>query len=382
MLIFEPRTEGHHLTWLRYVAEDLTHGGFKLTLAVDLRPKAKSLVHEQLVDILPQRSIVSAFDQEGGYRGGSKVKSIADCFEESGAHEVFMDNFDEIASRCLRLAAVGVMPPKVLRGRLHGVYFRPRFLANAAWPMGNLIKAWGFHRLCGNSWFKNIYLLDENLLKVARRRYSGPDYYFLPDPWHGNYHYDKDLARQELGIADEKRVFLNYGIGTRRKGLHLIVRALLASSPNSNFMLLCAGKIAKDSELIDGLAELEKRGIAKVINRYVSDREEELCFSASDVVLLPYVKHFGSSGVLSRAAAAGKMVIASDEGLIAKRVSDHGLGWLFASGNAGELRKALDRAMALSQAEMARFYETAHRYAGSCSREAFRQALLSSFQVH
>ena len=65
------------------------------------------------------------------------------------------------------------------------------------------------------------------------------------------------------------------------------------------------------------------------MGRYITDQEEKLGFCACDAVLLPYIGHIGSSAILSRAAAAGKMVIASDEGLIAKRVRKHGLGRLF-----------------------------------------------------
>jgi len=119
--------------------------------------------------------------------------------------------------------------------------------------------------------------------------------------------------------------------------------------------------------------------MAKVINRYVSDSEESLCFCASDVVLLPYIKHFGSSGVLSLSAAAGKMVIASDEGLVGQKVRKHNLGWLFPSGNVEGLKKCMDNAALVSESDMAQFQQAALCYANSCSREAFKDSLLASF---
>jgi hypothetical protein len=94
---------------------------------------------------------------------------------------------------------------------------------------------------------------------------------------------------------------------------------------------------------------------------------------------LPYVKHFGSSGVLARAAAAGKMIIASDEGLVARRVRDHGLGWLFRSGSVKDLEANVKKAMTLSGEEMARFRRTGSRYASLCSRPLFRKALLAPY---
>jgi glycosyltransferase involved in cell wall biosynthesis len=109
----------------------------------------------------------------------------------------------------------------------------------------------------------------------------------------------------------------------------------------------------------------------------VSDDEERLCFCAADAVLLPYIHHYGSSGVLSRAAAAGKMVIVSDEGLLARRVRDHHLGLLFQANDVHELRQRMTDAVSLNQAERDKFQLMSLRYAGTCSRDVFREALLA-----
>ncbi|HDQ04304.1 MAG TPA: glycosyltransferase [Deltaproteobacteria bacterium] len=380
ILIFEPRVEGHHLSWLRYITEDLLGNGFRLTLAVDYRPQAKGMIEDALAHLRKSIDIMSVFDTEGKWRGGSKIKALAECFAASKTHEVFMNNFDEIASSCLRFAALGILPPKILQGRLNGVYFRPRFLANSFWPVGNIIKAFGFWRLCNQQWFKRIYLLDEYLSEGAAKKYRDVDFYFLPDPWSGNFTHDRLEARNRLDISSDKFVVLNYGIGTRRKGLHVIIRSLLdAPPPDRQLLLLCAGKVTHDRGLLEGLEELEKRGIAKVLNRYVSDEEEELCFCASDAVVLPYIKHFGSSGVLARAAAAGKLVIASDEGLLSKRVMTHHLGLLFRSGDSKSLQHSLEKAHIMKDAEISEYRAAALRYASLCSRESFRKAILNSF---
>lgn len=378
ILVFESRVEGHHLSWLRYVTEDLLTAGFRLTLAVDWRPEAKGLIQNNLPDLITKVSIVSIFNKADKLRGGSKLKALSECFNESGAQEIFINNLDDIASHCLRCASIGIYPPKLLRGRLSGVYFRPRFLANPTWPPANIMKATGFRNLCHHHWFKNIFLMDEYLFAAVKDKYASPTFHFLPDPWAGDFLHSQKDARKALEIPLDRFVLLNYGIGDRRKGLHLTVHAMLGSSPDSRLFLLCAGRIAKDQELLKGLSQLEKQGRAKVLDRYVSDSEESLCFCASDVVLLPYIKHFGSSGVLSLSAAAGKMVIASDDGLVGQRVRKHNLGWLFPSGNIDELKKCMDKAILLTESEMSEFQEASLRYANSCSREAFRKALLSA----
>lgn len=382
LLIFEPRLGGHHLAWLGYITEDFLSHGFNLTLAVDLRGEAREVIMGHLGDVSSAINLISAYDENGSYRDGSKTAAMVACFAASGADEIFMTNFDEIASATLRKAALGMLPPKALMGKINGIYFRPRFMASPHWPPNNIVKAVGFKRLCRGQWLKNIFLLDEYLISKVRYNWpGGPRFHFLPDVWQGSFRRDKESARRRLGIPAEKFVFLNYGIGTRRKGLHLIIRALLQDSLPGSAFLLCAGQIAEDKELRAGVAALEKKGLAKVLNRYVSSMEEELCFAACDTVLLPYVRHFGSSGVLSRAAAAGKMVIASDEGLVARRVREHNLGLLFQSESVELLRKAMGQCLGTTAENREAYKQNASNFAKSCSREFFRRALLEPFRA-
>ena len=376
ILIFEPGMVGHRLTWLRYITEDFLELGYKITWAVDFRPGAKDIIEEQLAAVLPKVSILSVYDEEGQWRGGSKLKSLEECQRISQAKQVFLNEFDEVASNLLRRAAMGLFPPHALKGRLSGVYFRPRFLTAPRRPIGNIIKAFGFRRLCEQGWFRHIYLMDEYLFSSQKNKQEGL-FYLLPDPWSEDYSLRSADARKALDIPLNKVVFLHYGMGDRRKGLHLVVEALEASAEDSWMFLLCAGKISHDRRLLEKLAVLERRGSAKLLNRYVSDEEERLCFCAADGVLLPYIHHYGSSGVLSRAAAAGKMVIVSDEGLLARRVRDHHLGLLFQTKNSRDLQRRMNDVVLLNQTERDHFREMALKYAETCSREAFREALLA-----
>ena len=373
ILIFEPGMVGHRLTWLRYITEDFLELGYKITWAVDLRPGAKDIIEEQLAAVLPEVSILSVFNEEGQLRGGNKLKSLEECQRISQAKQVFLNEIDEIASNLLRRAAMGLFPSQALQGRLSGVYFRPRFLTAPRRPIGNIMKAIGFRRLCEQGWFRHIYLVDEYLFSSQKNKQEGL-FHFLPDPWSGDFSCCVADARRILDLPVNKVVFLHFGMEDRRKGLHLVAEAL---AEDSGMFLLCAGNISHDPRLLEKLAALERRGSAKLLNRYVSDEEERVCFCAADGVLLPYIHHYGSSGVLSRAAAAGKMVIVSDEGLLARRVRDHHLGLLFQTNDVPELRQRMRDVASLNQAERDQFRVMLLRYAGTCSRAAFREALLA-----
>lgn len=376
LLIFEPQIAGHRLTWLQYITEDFLHAGYRVAWAIDSRNGAKRAIQERLASAFDDIEAISVLDEKNGWRGGSKINAIAECLDLSGAKHVFVNELDEVASNIFRKAAVGVYPPENLKGRLSGVYFRPRFLTDPVWPPGNMIKAAGFRKLLEQEWFENIYLVDEYLMASSRIRSAG-HFHFLPDPWSGEYFCSSPNARRDLQIPADKFVFLHYGIGDRRKGLHLAAAAMEKTPSDSRLFLLCAGQIDLEHSLLNHIAALEKKGKARLINRYVSDEEERMIFAATDAVLLPYIHHYGSSGVLSRAAAAGKLVIASDEGLLARRVRDHGLGLLFPTNDVPALQQRMTEAAALSREQRAGYQEKLLHYAGTCSRKNFRQALIA-----
>lgn len=379
ILVFEPRVEGHHLSWLRYTTEDFLSAGHRLTLAIDGRDQAMTRYRAHLGDLLKQVAVDSIFTASGHLKGGTKLAALHHGFVKSRADHAFVNNLDDIASSMLRRASMGLLPPQPLKGRLSGVYFRPRFLANPLWPMGNIPKQIGFIRLVQNGWFHRICLLDEYLYASHHRRYSRAGLTFLPDTWSGTFSISRHLAREHLGIGPDTFVLLHYGIGTRRKGLHLVIRAILSSPRPNRWHLLCAGQLSQDKEIVKGIRKLAENGLATVLDRYVTEAEGQTCFAACDMVLLPYVRHFGSSGVLALAAAAGKMVVASDDGLIARRVRERGLGLCFTSGNVRKFKAALIKAEQILTADPTRYAGPTRKFAEQCNREAFRKALIAVY---
>jgi glycosyltransferase involved in cell wall biosynthesis len=381
LLLYEPRIEGHHLVYLRYIVEDLRDAGLKLTLALDQRPGSQVFIREQLGSLLDGLRIIPARDDVGWRGGRGKAAAVAACLQMTDAKAAFVCCFDEIASQCLRRAACGWMPPVSLRGVTGGIYVRPRFLSERILSPNQTLKKWGFARLLRGGWFSQILLLDEYL--HASLKASSPDapVYFLPDPapdFHGP---AKVAARDKMQIPHDARVFLFYGGPYKRKGLDLAVAAMLQLSAESRAFLLCVGCQPPDHVLSRELTRLAEMKRVCQINRFVSTAEEEVSFAACDAVLLPYRKHIGSSGVLSRAAAAGKPVIASDDELIGRRVREHGLGLLFPSGNAAALQQCIEQMATLPEEQMAKWSQAAHKYSVLCSRQAFRRALLQSFNL-
>jgi glycosyltransferase involved in cell wall biosynthesis len=381
LLLYEPRTEGHHLGWLRFMADDLLAANFRLSIAADLRAGSRERVEQQLAGLLGDLHLLPAHDKTGRRHLDGKARSVAHCLQASGAETVFLCALDEIASDCWRRATFGLRPPAALRGRMGGIYHRPRFLARPKWSPDRWMKSPGFQRLLREGWWRQMLFVDEFLAAEFQSAYPTSPIFFLPDPCPPGYDGDPITARNKLEIPGDRKVLLFYGTGARRKGLHLAVEALRQLPPESPAFLLCAGQQNPSGKTATSLAQLVRQNRACLLDRYVTVEEEKMCFAASDAVLLPYLNHFGTSGVLSRAMSAGKPVIVSDEQLLGRLTREQGLGLLFPSGDADALRDCIRHAAGFSPDEAARFSIAARDYAGRYSRDAYREALLKSLVV-
>jgi glycosyltransferase involved in cell wall biosynthesis len=379
LLWIEAREDGHHLMFVQALGDALLQAGCRITFALPRSDRARSRLADlgcvwlQDVDWVPWTA----------GEGAPMVPAANHWLARTGADEVFWNCIDEWVSPWLRRAAWGRRPPADLRGRMSGVYVRPRPLDPECQGRDGWNGWWkrrGWRALDREGWFRHVYVLDERLPQHPARFQGSARIRFLPEPNQGTLLPSSSgpapgpaAARAALGIPAGARVFLQFGLGTRRKGTHLVLEAWRGLDPRNSAFLLCAGEAAP--EFGPELASLEAAGRARVWNRYVTAREADLCFAAADIVLMPYVDHYGSSNVLSRAAAAGRPVLASDQGLVGFRVRHHGLGELCAHNDASSLCEAVARLAARDPASLDRYGPALRAYAGLGSSEGLRRAL-------
>jgi glycosyltransferase involved in cell wall biosynthesis len=380
VLIFEPNVDGHHVGWLRFITEDLLRAELLLTLALDMQTEAMKRIGDQMADLLPRVRVISAIRSNADRTKVIPSAQVAACLKESGATLAFLAQFNDIASAMLRRAAFGLMPDAVLRGRLGGIYFRPLFLNASSLSPNQALKQIGFRRLVANGWLNPLLMIDPLLYEIAKKKYPGAPIYSLADPYPENFHADRVASRQKFNLSDNKFVLLFYGGGYKRKGLHLAVAAMRGMTSLNKAFLLCAGLQPKKERLAGELSALHAEGRAEIVNRYVTAEEEKQLFAACDAVLLPYIRHPVGSGVLSRAAGAGKPVIVSDEYFLGHVVRQYNMGLVFPSGNVPELQKAVARACSASVEELSKWETGARAYAKTCSRDIFRSALVTAVE--
>ncbi len=143
ILLFEPQTKGHHLQYLQYLIEDFLAGGFDVSMAYD---RETDKAFQRIETAHP--GLLDRTNQLNARRGDDPLKTAAECLEESGADELFLCCLDEVSSKLFRKAALGPRPPKALKGKISGIFIRPRPLDPEEPESFNLkIKRAGMNRL-------------------------------------------------------------------------------------------------------------------------------------------------------------------------------------------------------------------------------------------
>jgi len=136
-----------------------------------------------------------------------------------------------------------------------------------------------------------------------------------------NDHFDipRTRARHDLGLPDDTRIVLFFGLIKRYKGLEYLLQAFEAIAARcGNVTLLIAGKIYDgDAEVYRHYTSLlstyRTRADVRLDTGYIPLEQVSRYFAAADLVVLPYVKA-SQSGVLLSAYAAGRPVIVTDTG--------------------------------------------------------------------
>lgn len=141
-------------------------------------------------------------------------------------------------------------------------------------------------------------------------------------------HYGEKVPKQDaldrLSLPKGKRTLLFFGLIRDYKGLDLLIKA--TSHLDETYQLIIAGECYGDFDVYQHLIENSSiRQNIYVYQRYISDEEVSLFFSASDVLILPY-KSATQSGVLSIAYHFLTPVVATNVGGLGRPIIENGIG--------------------------------------------------------
>ncbi len=222
-----------------------------------------------------------------------------------------------------------------------GILFRP----SVHYPsLGFRSRSWSeFVRDVRKSLLYRLMLLNRALAVVLTLDPFFPDYaaesyrgghkvLALPDPAFAP-PIATDAGLRGIRPPPHRKLLLLFGALSERKGILCLLEALchVPVATAAGIAVVVAGKVAPEIRPVvrRALARLRKRQPQLWLHledRWLEDDEIAGLVRASAVVLAPYQRFVGSSGVLLWAARAGVPVLTQDYGLIARLVQEHRLG--------------------------------------------------------
>ncbi len=240
--------------------------------------------------------------------------------------------------------------------RISGIYFRPSFYyrsvgrapTTARTAADDLQKRMLLWLALRNPHVDTLFTLDPYAVEPVRR--LGARVVALPEAVETDVTQDEapDATRARLGVDPHRQMLLLFGSLDPRKGVRelLDALALLPDETARRAALVMAGEsVGVESDVVRAVGALRAHGALQVVHldAFVPDEEMHRLFAAAHLVLLPYQRHVGSSGVLVRAAAAGVPVLGQDYGMMGALLDERRLGLAVDTTSADEIAQGLTR---------------------------------------
>lgn len=342
IVIFEPSHEGHPPEWLdhivRFAAAERRGMPIHLVVAPELRDRFADDDGDTAgggIDVVALTERERRLCTHGNLAVSAfarwwTMRRYIRRFRASHGHFLSLDHLS--LPLALGLSAGGAM--------LDGILFRPSV---------------HYRELCDYrpSWRERVRDFRKNVLYRGMLRNKAVDRVLTLDPFFANYaaaHYADggkvrllpDPAQAEAGESAHVQVkqkashrigFLLFGYLAERKGVLTLLEALKSMPRDlaAQLSLTLAGNIDPSvrTRLLKAMGEatIHQPGVELVLQEgRISEDELARQLAACDVVLAPYQRFVGSSGVLIRAACARKPVLTQNFGLLHRLTVEYRLG--------------------------------------------------------
>jgi glycosyltransferase involved in cell wall biosynthesis len=369
LMLFSPWCYGHYASYLKHLIYYWKQWMLPGTLSIVVSPQ---FIYEHN-DVVALATTYNALGEHGGIIFftmtiqeqndlESRTTSWDRAFQQYQLVKKYADQLE--ATQILYMYFDSCQLPFIMGFKLpcpfSGLYFRPSF-HYSLFP--NYVPTWKermqqlrervfLSRLLVHPQLKTLFCLDpiavDSINKLGKQIKS----VCLADPVEveGFSHERVSQFKKKLGIEPGRRVFLSFGrLTDPRKGIPQLIKAVSLLSPEfwGKICLVFAGEphgVGEDI-LESWLAPIRQIQPIQVIALYgyVPESDVQLYFQVSDIILAPYQKHVGMSGILLQAAAAQKNILSSDYGLMGEIVKRYSLGLTVNSNKPDEIAKGLTK---------------------------------------
>jgi glycosyltransferase involved in cell wall biosynthesis len=345
ILIFEPKTEGHHLVYLRLVYEALSGSFERVTICANFTSDiskrelipylGRGVVRENVahLSVTDARVFALKLSEEYDYLF---VPFLDDCLGSLALWSLTISNqrkpkiggflmierCPDITIRNLKFSQISSMVK----------WFVVRALLRVGLPSRKVAPI-----LCNQD--ATAHLLKRSIPQMFRRSE------IIYDPWISLPNESRELVRLRYGVPLNAYVYLHIGSSRPSKGFIDLLdafEALVERRAEEPFYLLRVG----DNSGFSGSTKRRLRrlvgvGRAGVVDKHISTENFGNVIGCVDCVVLPYKSQSGPSGVLSAAIGASLGVVASDCGFLGWAVREWNCGLLFEHENLDSLITAL-----------------------------------------
>lgn len=152
---------------------------------------------------------------------------------------------------------------------------------------------------------------------------------------------DKAMARKHLGLSNNHKIILFFGMIRKYKGLKLLLKAVAEMDNRDNLKVLVAGEFYDDKTKYVSL--IKKLGLEDTVilhARFVDKNKVKYYFSAADIVAQPYLSAT-QSGVTQIAYHFQTPMLVSNVGGLAEMVPHNKVGYVVEP-DKKEIASALD----------------------------------------
>jgi glycosyltransferase involved in cell wall biosynthesis len=394
VLILEPDAEGHAQEWLQHLVEFVAADATAAAISVVAPPALCAALSRSMPVVadgrirfiaLTPRELRLCTHRSLSIAAFARWWTMRRYLARTGADSGFFLSLDLL---CLPLA-LGL---RATGKPIAGVLFRPsvhystlgKYQPSAAERLRDLRKDLLYRLTLRNPCVRAVLSLDPFFPAHAESHYNhGIKVRALPEP-PIMVQPDGDAA-PAVDFAPPGRVgLLLFGYLTERKGPLEVLDALrlLPTHISKRTALLLAGRIdptihSAIKERCAALARERPELWVRIEDRWLNRAELEILVARSDVVLAPYQRFVGSSGVLLWAARAGRPVLAQEFGLVGRLTRDHRLGAVADSSDPARLAHEIER-MIVHGPQNFIDVSSAKTFALSCTPYRFASTLLSS----
>ncbi len=343
ILVFEPDVEGHSQEWLQHLVDFVANNDQTAAIAILAPPALCATLSRSLPIVADHRIRFIAMKPSEVKLCGHRSLSLAAFarwwvmrryLRRSGADMGFF--------LCLDLLTLPLAFGLGTRGKpLAGILFRPsvHYAAFGDYRPGlgerlrDVRKDLLYRMMLRNPTVATILSLDPFFPSHAADHYRhGRKVQAVPDPAHPAADI-ATVAAPNNALPAGRVAFLLFGYLTERKGPLMVLDALrlLPERIAARVAVLFAGRV--DPAIRDAI-ETRREVLAReqpdlwlsIDDRRLERAELDGLVSQSAVILAPYQRFVGSSGVLLWAARAGRPVLAQSFGLVGRLTRDHRLG--------------------------------------------------------